>query len=343
MTVSDDEEEFRSMCSVCAVNNNKSISDEELSEAARFTDRLPLASYAGLFTAVPRIVNVVTLSEGHPVKGCVPQTTLPFDLHSIAARLNCAFYAPQSFAAVQVSFSAPRARVLIFHTGRLVGTGSSSLESARLALARVQRALAEEAQIFIEIRKFEIVNVVSAASIGATFKTENFARGHKANAHYDDKSFVGLAWRPRNEAVSAEIYGTGRVNLPGGKRFVDVCRSWSRMVPELLRYSSAPSLAKGFSTGDQEACRGSGSDPVTEGTKGMWLEDRAGIGTGGASSKASRRRGGRRTGHDDDDGSRVEEEDESEGEDEERAYSTAFGADEDTMIKELMARSDLPF
>lgn len=49
--------------------------------------------------------------------------TLPLDLHAIGARCTNAYYAPKRFAAVQLAFSNPRCRVLVFHTGRLVGTG----------------------------------------------------------------------------------------------------------------------------------------------------------------------------------------------------------------------------
>jgi len=49
--------------------------------------------------------------------------TLPLDLANIAARCKGSFYAPRRFAAVQLAYSNPRCRVLIFHTGRLVGTG----------------------------------------------------------------------------------------------------------------------------------------------------------------------------------------------------------------------------
>ena len=40
--------------------------------------------------------------------------TLPLDLHSISARCSNAYYAPKRFAAVQLAFSNPRCRVLIF-------------------------------------------------------------------------------------------------------------------------------------------------------------------------------------------------------------------------------------
>lgn len=61
------------------------------------------------------------LAEAIPVPGS--GVTLPLDLHAIGARCTNAYYAPRRFAAVQLAFSNPRCRVLIFHTGRLVGTG----------------------------------------------------------------------------------------------------------------------------------------------------------------------------------------------------------------------------
>lgn len=99
------------------------LSDESMQRAARFTDNLPLADYAQILHLVPRLVNVVTLAEAVPVPGS--GLTLPLNLHAIGARCTNAYYAPKRFAAVQLAFSNPRCRVLVFHTGRLVGTGAS--------------------------------------------------------------------------------------------------------------------------------------------------------------------------------------------------------------------------
>ena len=72
---------------------------------------------------------------------------LPLNLHEIGARCSNAYFAPKRFAAVQLAFSNPRCRVLVFRkrrsnsnslpsfwntaptclcadTGRLVGTGA---------------------------------------------------------------------------------------------------------------------------------------------------------------------------------------------------------------------------
>ena len=124
------------------------LSDESVLRAARFTDHLPLADYAQILHLCPRLVNVVTasictqtlltpythtrahtrarapanrhsttlpvaqLAEAVPMPGS--GVTLPLDLHAIAARCTNAYYAPRRFAAVQLAFSNPRCRVLIF-------------------------------------------------------------------------------------------------------------------------------------------------------------------------------------------------------------------------------------
>ena len=97
------------------------LSDENLSRMASLTDHLPLDDYDMLLHLVPRLVNVVTLAEAIPAPGS--GLKLPLDLHHIASHCSNAFYAPRRFAAVQLAFDCPRCRVLVFHTGRLVGTG----------------------------------------------------------------------------------------------------------------------------------------------------------------------------------------------------------------------------
>jgi len=110
------------------------LSDESMRRAARFTDHLPLANYAKILHLTPRLVNVVTvrsgartpltrrkltavppiaqLAEAVPVPGS--GLTLPLDLHAIGSRCTNSYYAPKRFAAVQLAFSNPRSRVLVF-------------------------------------------------------------------------------------------------------------------------------------------------------------------------------------------------------------------------------------
>ena len=216
------------------------VGDGELLHLTRHTHNCALYPYRKFLHYVPRVVNVVSLAEAVPAPGS--NVTLPLDVRTIASRCSGAFYAPSRFAAVQLAFSQPRSRILIFHTGHLVGTGTTGPAAARAAIVRAQRQLAVEAGIHLSIQSFQIKNQVGAVSLRASLNCDAFAAAHSADAHYDRASFVGLAWRPPRESICCEIYSTGKGNLPGSVAQRQLLDSFSRMIPELLRFSSAHHL-----------------------------------------------------------------------------------------------------
>ena len=124
----------------------------------------------------------------------------------------------------------------------VVGTGCSGPMAARLAILKAARQLAVEAGVFVNIRKFSVINEVGAVSIDARLDCDAFASTHSATSHYDRASFVGLAWRPGGESICCEIYSTGKANLPGSTRQRDLLASFARMVSELLRHSDRPEM-----------------------------------------------------------------------------------------------------
>ena len=199
-----------------------------------------LKPFQAFLQYVPRLVNVVTLAEAIPVPGS--GVTLPLDLALIASRCSGAYFAPKRFSAVQLAYTNPRARVLIFHTGRLVGTGTNGPMAARLAISRAQHQLSTEAGVRLHTKNFAIINQVGACSLNATLECDQFANAHPHDAHFDQQSFVGLAWRPARECICCEVYSTGRANLPGSTRERNLQESWARMLPELLRFSSRSRL-----------------------------------------------------------------------------------------------------
>lgn len=178
------------------------------------------------------------LAEAIPLPGS--GVTLPLNLHQIAARCSNAYYSPKRFSAVQLAYDVPRARILVFHTGRLVQTGCAGPMEARLSVMRAVRQLQLEAGIHVRVRNFAVINQVGAASLHARLDCDRFATTHSSSAHYDRQSFVGLAWRAPGEACCCEIYQTGRSNLPGSTRERDLLRSFSRMYPQLILHSDHP-------------------------------------------------------------------------------------------------------
>ena len=166
------------------------ISDEKLVSLKRYTDGLPFKLFENALQLVPSLVNLVSLADAIPLDG----SSLPFDLRKIAVRCRGAIYfAPRRFTAVQLAFDQPRSRVLLFHTGRMVGTGCDGPIAAKLAVVRALKLISEDAGVQIGIRRFAVINQVGAVALCAKLDCDAFADAHSSDSHYDKQSFVGLA------------------------------------------------------------------------------------------------------------------------------------------------------
>ena len=207
-----------------------------LDRMSKLTEDLPLLQFRGMLKYVPRLVNVVTLAQVQPKPGS--STTLPLALSEIARRCPGAFFSPKRFAAVQLAFRNPRCRVLIFHTGKIVGTGCSSIIEARLAALLACQHMQRYAGVELYVNNFEVVNTMGAVALQLTLDCERFQRAWSSMTMLDRSSFVGMTWRPSNEPVCIEIYSSGRANVSKARHYSQLLLSFSRLIPELLKYSS---------------------------------------------------------------------------------------------------------
>ena len=207
-------------CTYLATQPIEDLSDEKLLSFERYTDGLPLQDFENALDLVPALVNLVSLADAIPLDG----SELPFDLCKIAVKCkNAVYFAPRRFTAVQLAFDEPRSRVLLFHTGRMVGTGvkwpwrtphppappqsprshchaarpagCNGPMAAKLAIVRALKAISEEAGVRIGVRRFAVINQVGAVAMRAKLDCDAFANGHSSSSHYDKQSFVGLAVR----------------------------------------------------------------------------------------------------------------------------------------------------
>lgn len=207
-----------------------------LARMAALTRELPLEQFRGMLGYVPRLVNVVTLAQVCPRPSST--TTLPLCLPDIARRCPGAFFSPKRFAAVQLAFRSPRCRVLIFHTGKIVGTGCNSVIEARLATMLACQHMKAYAGVEVYVNNFEVVNTMGAVALQLTLDCERFQRAWSSMTMLDRSSFVGMTWRPNTEPVCIEIYSSGRANVSKARHYAQLLRSFSRLIPELLKYSS---------------------------------------------------------------------------------------------------------
>lgn len=218
---------------------DESATDLSVSDHVRFTDAMELGPFCGMLSYVPRLVNVVTVARVAPREGS--RTKLPLNLKHIARTCTAAFFSPKRFAAVQIGLQRPRSRILVFETGKLVGTGCESITEARLATLLACLHMKRHAGLDLRIEDFEVVNTMGAAAMQTTIDCEGFQRTHTDCTMLDRSSFVGMTWRPPGQPITVEIYSTGRANISKARGYSCMRKAWVTLIPELLKHSSASS------------------------------------------------------------------------------------------------------
>ena len=216
----------------CFVGDEE-LTDQGLSRQARFTDGQGLESLLHFLKNAPRVVNVVALAEMQPPSAS-STTSLPLNLRKLSSQIDGAYYAPRKFAALQIAFSSPKVRVLVFHTGRAISCGALGPVAARHSIIKTLHLLKEKCGIELVISNIFIINSVATATIGSdSFSMEQFATKHTDSSHYDRASFQGVTWRAPGEESSIEVYASGKVNLPGSTTRSQIYETFARCLGEV--------------------------------------------------------------------------------------------------------------
>ena len=220
-----------------ARKSHQTLDDEKMLRASRFASMFDLSPYDHYLDHVPATVNTVSRVVAEPVPGS--GTTFPLDLNQVVARCPGTYFWPVRFCPVQLAFHAvPRTRILLFHTGKIVGIGSRGTTSARLAIMLAIEKLAREANIHLRVIEFTVSNLVGMVHLGATVNNEGLSRTYKRNTNYNPSLFVGLPWKPYHYGICCEVYATGKMNLAGALTYSQMLRQFSKIHPAFLRFSS---------------------------------------------------------------------------------------------------------
>jgi transcription initiation factor TFIID TATA-box-binding protein len=144
-------------------------------------------------------------------------------LTRLIERLEDVEYNPERFPGLVCRIKNPRAAALIFSSGKIVCTGSRSVNLANEAMHRVVDRIRETG---IDLpREFEvrIENIVASTQIYAKVKLnlEKLAFGLE-NSEYEPESFPGLVYRLRNPKAAFLLFGSGKIICTGARRVEDI-------------------------------------------------------------------------------------------------------------------------
>lgn len=171
-------------------------------------------------------INVVTTIENCVCTFVIPVKTisrirLALLLHSFGAQFNSKRFASVTIKLRKTRLS-PSAVALIFSTGRVVLTGTRSLEAACLAAHRVMYIVRQHGKYSLaRVQNLTIRNIVGCLRLGVKLNLGALA-SLLSGACYDPENFPGLIYRTRRIKTHFLIYDTGAIVITGAKTPEDI-------------------------------------------------------------------------------------------------------------------------
>ena len=146
------------------------------------------------------------------------------DLNDITKKFPDTEYHPEQFPGLVFRLKVPKTATLVFRTGKMVCTGSTSEE---FAVKAVNIVVAKLRKGGIKIKKDAVVtvqNIVSSINLGGKISLERAART-LPRSMYEPEQFPGVIHRMIDPKTVILLFASGKLVCTGAKTEKDVYRS----------------------------------------------------------------------------------------------------------------------
>jgi len=142
-------------------------------------------------------------------------------LVKISNKLEGAEYSPESFPGLIYRISDPKAATLIFSSGKIVCTGSKSVDMAKKAMSKVVDDI-RNVGIKLPVKfNTKVENIVASTQIKAKLNLEDISFNLE-NVEYEPEQFPGLVCRISDPRVAFLLFGSGKIICTGARRIEDI-------------------------------------------------------------------------------------------------------------------------
>jgi len=140
------------------------------------------------------------------------------DLNKIAREIKDAEYKPKQFPGLVLRTKDPKAAALVFRSGKVVCTGSKSVEDARRAVKQVVKIIGSLGIPVIEDPEVKVQNIVASADLGVDLNLNAIAIGlGLENIEYEPEQFPGLVYRLDNPRADIRLRKDGGNGWKGSR------------------------------------------------------------------------------------------------------------------------------
>ncbi|HDD46234.1 MAG TPA: TATA-box-binding protein [Candidatus Aenigmarchaeota archaeon] len=168
------------------------------------------------------------------IENVVAFTTLgvPISLNKLVSSVENTEYEPEQFPGLVYRINNPRAAALLFSSGKIVCTGTKSIEKAKEAMSKVVERIKRAGIKVPDKYPIDVENIVASAKIKAELNLEDIAFSLE-NAEYEPEQFPGLVYRINDPRVAFLLFSSGKIICTGAHRIKDVQRALNKFKEKL--------------------------------------------------------------------------------------------------------------
>jgi len=158
------------------------------------------------------------------------------DLKKIAMTARNAEYNPRRFKAVIMRIREPKATALVFHSGKMVVTGTKSEADAKHAARKFGRVVVKVGYPDVRFKEFRVENLVSMFTVPYPIPLEQLYKDIPSgtNSQYEPEVFPGLILRaPKGTCL---IFVSGKCVMIGMKTKEDIDATFIYAMRYLKKY-----------------------------------------------------------------------------------------------------------
>lgn len=142
-------------------------------------------------------------------------------LEKLSEYLGGTEYEPEQFPGMVYRVKDPKAAVLIFSSGKLVCTGSRSIEDVDKVAKKVVQAIRSAGMGNPKKYEIQVENIVASCKLENSLNLDKIAF-EMEDSEYEPEQFPGLVLRMRSPKVAFLLFSSGKIVCTGARRDEDV-------------------------------------------------------------------------------------------------------------------------
>jgi len=153
-------------------------------------------------------------------------------LNTLVGKIENAEYEPEQFPGLVYRISEPRSSALIFSSGKIVCTGTKSIEKAKEAVAKVLERIKKTGIRLPTKYEIRVENIVASSKIKANLNLEEVTLSLE-NAEYEPEQFPGLVYRIKEPKVAFLLFSSGKIICTGARNVDDIQKALEKLKQKL--------------------------------------------------------------------------------------------------------------